>query len=64
MMHREGEVAIVTGASGGIDRAVTERLGCDGATTVNLKSTLVSAQKATPSCSEEVRENADDEIRW
>ena len=57
MTHREGEVAIVTGAS-------TGRLGGDGATTVNLKCALVSAQKATPSCSEEVRENADDEIRW
>ena len=49
MIHR-GEVAIVTGASGGIDRRVTGRLGCDGAATINLKSAFVSAQKATRPC--------------
>ena len=50
MMHREGEVAIVTGACRGIDRAVTGRLGCDGTATVNLKIVFVSAQKATRPC--------------
>ncbi len=47
MMQRGGEVAIVTGASRGIDRAVIGRLGYDDAGTVHLKSAFASAQKAT-----------------
>ena len=46
MMHREGEVAIVTGACRGIDRAVTGRLGCDG--TARSTSRLCSSRRRKP----------------